>query len=77
MGPYCPNPFNPRTAIDFTLQRAGVVHLSVVDVRGCVVADLLRGEVLSPGRHTVIWDGLADDGSQQGSGVYFFHLESD
>jgi len=65
-----PNPFNPSTVIPFTLGRQGRVTVSVFDVTGRRVADLLDGE-MPAGRHSVSFhaEGL-------GSGVYFYSLKS-
>ncbi|MHB8080344.1 MAG: C25 family cysteine peptidase, partial [Candidatus Krumholzibacteriia bacterium] len=54
-----PNPFNPRTRIDFVLPGPGAVRtqLTVYDVRGRRVARLVDG-VLPPGRDSREWGGL-------------------
>jgi flagellar hook assembly protein FlgD len=31
---------------------------------------------VTPGRHTVSWDGRDDDGRQLGSGVYYYRFEA-
>ncbi|MEZ4388819.1 MAG: T9SS type A sorting domain-containing protein [Candidatus Krumholzibacteriia bacterium] len=65
-----PNPFNPATEIAFALERSGPVRLTVYDVRGRQVAQLVD-RTLSAGRHAVTWqpDGLA-------SGLYVYRLEA-
>jgi hypothetical protein len=78
LGSNYPNPFNPTTAIPFTIpagQAATVVQLTIYDVAGQEVRILLRGEVTG-GRHQAIWDGRDDRGEQVGSGVYLYRLES-
>jgi len=65
-----PNPFNPTTAISFTLPHAGEVKLSVYDVTGRKVTELVNG-FRSVGTHTVVFDG-----TKCASGVYIYHLES-
>ena len=68
-----PNPFNPRTAIEFELARAGAVSLVVHDVAGRRVRTLIEGRRVS-GVHTVVWDGRDDAGRTVASGVYLVRL---
>jgi subtilisin family serine protease len=65
-----PNPFNPRTTLALSLPRDGAVSVRIVDLRGRHVRTLLDGAPLAAGRHTVSWDGTADDGRALPSGVY-------
>jgi len=60
-----PNPFNPSTNIRFAMPEAGRIELSVFDVRGRLVANLING-IYQAGQHEVAFnaEGLA-------SGVYF------
>jgi hypothetical protein len=70
-----PNPFNPETRIEFTLERPGVVTVSVYDVRGRRVAVLQEGE-LEAGEHHVSWDGRTDSGSPAAAGQYRYVLRT-
>jgi hypothetical protein len=49
-----PNPFNPRTEFAFTLPRAGLAELTVLDVRGRRVAELVASR-LPAGDHRAVW----------------------
>jgi len=73
LGGNYPNPFNPETMIGFTLARAEVVVVDIYNLRGQKVRSL-AGEVYDVGSHSVVWNGLADDGSHVGSGVYFYRM---
>jgi hypothetical protein len=66
-----PNPFSDVTTIEFELEVAGRVRLSIFDVLGQEVAELTSGH-FSSGIHQVTWhaSGVPD-------GVYFYRLESD
>lgn len=64
-----PNPFNPITTITFTLPRTGAVTLTVYDVLGREVREILD-EVRSEGSHTVSFDA-----SSLASGMYFYRLQ--
>lgn len=75
LGAY-PNPFNPRTVIAFDVPRETVVSLSIYDVAGRMVAELIHGEAVQPGRHEVRWGGRDRDGHTAPAGVYFCRLEA-
>jgi hypothetical protein len=70
-----PNPFNPMTAIRFSLAQAGPVQLAVHDVRGHLVRTLVATD-LAAGPHTIDWNGQDDRGRQQAAGVYLVRLQS-
>ena len=65
-----PNPFNPTTTIEFSLPKPGFVNLSIYNVLGEKVADIVSKD-LTAGNYKYTWDagGLS-------SGVYFYKLES-
>ncbi len=65
-----PNPFNPSTAISFTLPAPGNVSLVVYDATGRKVTELVRG-FHAAGEHSAVWNakGCA-------SGVYFAVLKA-
>lgn len=68
-----PNPFNPSTTIVFTLPKEGLVRLTVYNITGGKVRDLVSGR-LPVGRHEVRWYGVDDRGNMLSSGVYFIRL---
>ena len=71
-----PNPFNPETAIDFTVPAdAGMVRLDIFDALGQHIAVLCDGE-LAPGAHRMHWRGLDQEGRPVASGVYLYRLQS-
>ena len=65
-----PNPFNPSTNIDFYLPKSGNVRLTVYDITGKKVKELLNNQMTS-GNHTVnfVATGLA-------SGVYIYRIQA-
>ena len=72
-----PNPFNPVTAISFSLERRGQVSLRVYNLRGQLVRTLVD-EVLEAGPHTGIrWNGTDESGRAVTSGTYFYRLETE
>ena len=68
-----PNPFWPRTGVQFHLAEAGRVRLTVHDASGRKVATLAEGR-FDAGRHKLEWDGRASRGSPVSAGVYFVRL---
>lgn len=76
LGTNYPNPFSPRTFVDYYLRGEGPVHLTVHDVGGRLVETLVDG-VQPPGRHTVTWDGRDAMGGRVRAGAYFLRLSAD
>jgi len=74
--PNRPNPFNPQTAIGYDMPRQGRVRLSVFDLAGRRVRQLVDG-VMGAGRHEVVWDGRDASGMRAASGSYVVRLEAD
>ena len=68
-----PNPFGPRTSIEFRTERGGDAVLEIYDVAGRKVRTLLNGPV-DPGLHIVQWNGRDDSGRGVKQGVYFYTL---
>jgi hypothetical protein len=66
-----PNPFNPTTTIEFTLNSTQNVHLSVLDIMGREVAVLSDGMTES-GSHQIAFDG-----AHLSSGLYFTCLKGE
>ena len=65
-----PNPFNPTTTIDFSVEATSDVRLTVSNLSGETVATLVDGTVES-GAHSVQFDA-----ARLTSGVYFYTLAS-
>lgn len=69
-----PNPFNPETSIHFQLPRSEEVELSIYDVQGYKIRQLVMG-MKAAGRHIATWDGRDEQGSKVASGVYFYRIQ--
>jgi hypothetical protein len=70
-----PNPFNPSTTIAYNISKPGKVALTIYNVKGQKVRSLVN-EIKPIGHYTVTWDGLSENGTKVGSGVYFYRLEN-
>jgi len=71
-----PNPFNPRTEIDYTLPLRTPVTLRIFDVAGRLVRELVSEPYQEAGSHRAIWDGRNDAGRRVGSGVYYYRVDA-
>ncbi len=75
LGQNMPNPFNPETAIRYSVARAGKVEIRIYNVSGALVRTLVDG-VQTAGEHVERWNGTDDRGGQLPSGAYFYRLEA-
>ncbi|MEJ2720862.1 MAG: FlgD immunoglobulin-like domain containing protein, partial [bacterium] len=68
-----PNPFNPVTAISFTLPERAATNLSIYNIEGTLVTTLVD-ETLDAGFKEVTWRGRDAHGNRVSTGVYFYRL---
>jgi flagellar hook assembly protein FlgD len=71
-----PNPFNPSTTIQFELPRRTNISIAVYNILGQEVKVLID-RLLSPGTHSVSWDGTNSSGNSVPGGVYFYRMNAD
>ncbi|MCX6832803.1 MAG: M6 family metalloprotease domain-containing protein [candidate division Zixibacteria bacterium] len=76
LGQNYPNPFNPETRIRFNLPKRSHAILTVYNVLGEKVDELVNGE-LPAGTHEFIWKPESGSGQSHSSGVYFYRLVAD
>ncbi len=65
-----PNPFNPTTNIRFGLPSSGLVNLTVYNMLGQKVAELVNDNKAAG------WHTIAFDASKLSSGIYFYKIQS-
>jgi len=65
-----PNPFNPTTRINFWLKTYSNVTLTIYNMLGQKITDLING-YLPAGEHTITWNG-----ANAASGIYFYELKT-
>jgi hypothetical protein len=70
-----PNPFNPSTTIAFSIPEPGAVKLTIYNLKGQQVKEILNGD-LPKGHHKAIWDGKDSHNRSVSSGIYCIRLES-
>ena len=71
-----PNPFNPSTRIEYTLASEGYITLNIYDITGRLISTLIDDYVDS-GYHSVMWNGMDDNGKIVAAGIYFYSLQSE
>ena len=72
-----PNPFNPRTTINYHLPKSGHLTLKIFDLRGHCIRTLIDTP-MPAGSGQVLWQGQNDQGAPVASGTYFYqaHYEN-
>ena len=76
LGKNYPNPFNPMTTIEFTIENTKEnTELTIHNIKGQKIK-ILVNEKLDASTHQVAWDGTDDNGKVVSSGVYFYRLKS-
>jgi hypothetical protein len=74
--PAIPNPTRTQTAIRYSLPTTGNVTLSIHDVSGRLVSNLIS-ETKSAGEYSVVWNGRNESGKKVNAGIYFYTLKTD
>jgi hypothetical protein len=65
-----PNPFNPTTVINFSLPKASDVQLSVYNILGEKITELVNGKMVA-GNHSVNFNA-----TNLASGMYIFRIQA-
>lgn len=73
--PSYPNPFNPSTNIDFTLNETITIRIKIYNYLGKEIKTLLEKE-FSPGNYTISWDGKGKENEVLPSGVYLIRFSA-
>ncbi len=73
--PNYPNPFNPETTIQYSLEAPGWVDISIYNIGGQLIRELKRGNENS-GRHSLIWNGRDNDDNAVATGLYYVRMRS-
>ncbi|MCF7921032.1 MAG: T9SS type A sorting domain-containing protein [Candidatus Cloacimonetes bacterium] len=68
-----PNPFNPITNISFDLSSDSDVLVTVYNLKGQKVRQVVNGHFTS-GKHTVTWNGDDNNRKSVASGLYFYKV---
>jgi len=71
-----PNPFNPSTTIEFSIQHNSKVELSIYNIKGQKIKTLAQNE-FEKGSHSITWNGDDEFNNPVGSGIYYYKLNVD
>jgi hypothetical protein len=69
-----PNPFNPSTTIEFSVQNDSNIELSIFNTKGQKVITLINDE-MGKGSHSIRWNGDYEFGKSVSSGIYLYMLQ--
>ena len=66
-----PNPFNPTTTIEFSINKGSNVSLSIYDINGRLVTNLIKSTYFESGSYKIRFDA-----SKLASGTYIYLLKN-
>ena len=70
-----PNPFNPSTTIEYSIPERTDVKLTVINIVGEEVAELVN-QTMDAGNYSVVFDSHSGEVRNLPSGVYFYRLQA-
>ena len=70
-----PNPFNPVTNILYNLPEDGFVKITVFDILGNVINQLVN-EVQNSGYKSIQWNATNNQGEPVSAGVYLYKVQA-
>ena len=68
-----PNPFNPSTTIEFSIQYDSNIELAIYNIKGQKIKTIVNDGFMK-GSHSINWDGVDKNGQMVSSGVYLYIL---
>ena len=71
-----PNPFNPATTLRYDLPEDMMVHITVYDMMGRVVNNLVRS-MQNAGYKSIQWNATNNEGSPVSAGLYIYTIEAE
>ena len=69
-----PNPFNPTTTIEFSIQYDSQIELTIFNISGQKIQTLAHNE-FNKGSHSIVWNGEDYYNKPVSSGVYMYKLK--
>ena len=71
-----PNPFRGSTNVKLNQIDNSPTTVAIYNARGQLIRTLVNNQKLSPGEHTVAWDGKTNSGQPTTAGIYFYKMTS-
>jgi hypothetical protein len=72
-----PNPFSRDTKIEFEVEDHQNISISIFDLSGKLIKEIINGNYLGDGKFQVIWDGTDSSGADAKDGVYIYKIVKD
>jgi len=70
-----PNPFNPVTTIGYTLSEEATINITVYDITGKIVNNLVNN-YKSSGYNSIQWNATNDKGAPVSAGLYLYTIQA-
>ena len=70
-----PNPFNPVTTIKYKLPKIGFVNITVYDMLGNIINQLVN-EIQNSGYKSAQWNAKNNQGNPVSAGVYLYSIKA-
>ena len=70
-----PNPFNGQTNISYYLPKSSLISLTIFNITGAIVSNLIDNEYQVSGEYKYAWDGTDSQGNPVSTAIYFYQLE--
>jgi len=70
-----PNPFNPCTKIELSLEEASEVHIKIYNIKGKLINEI-KNHMLPAGKNIIDWDGKNFDNKKVSTGQYFYIIKT-
>ncbi|MCD4847336.1 MAG: PQQ-binding-like beta-propeller repeat protein [Candidatus Aegiribacteria sp.] len=70
-----PNPFYSAASISFELSEPGWTSVTVYDLSGRIATTLTDTELVE-GQHTILWNGIGNNGQAVSAGIYICRIQS-
>jgi hypothetical protein len=65
-----------RTAIRYSLAKAGLTEMGIYDVTGRMVKRVMNRSWLPAGSGAIVWDATNESGQRVAPGVYLYRINS-
>jgi hypothetical protein len=76
LGKNYPNPFNPRTTINFSLDENQFTEINIFNIRGELVKNLYH-KVAQKGLNSIAWNGKDNEDREVAGGIYFYKMKTE
>jgi hypothetical protein len=70
-----PNPFNPRTTLHYDLPEDGFVNITIYDMMGRVVSNLVSSQQ-NAGYKSIQWNATNNIGEPVSAGLYLYTIQA-